>query len=148
MQRHAKQELTQAPHLRLVVPLRMAPTLYELQPRRQPALPDSTVISLSNTGLERVQEARLVQVKDSRQQLHVLRALVERLVICLASLLFTENATRATTVLLERGRQALMELLIQQRRQQVAFVQLATSPRRAPQCLLHVRLGRISALQP
>jgi len=101
MQRHAKQELTQVPHLRLVVLLRMVPILYELLSRRPPALPASTVISLSNTGLERVQEAHLVQAQDSGQQLHVLRVLAERRVTCLVSLLFTENATRATTAQLE-----------------------------------------------
>jgi len=147
MQRHAKQELTQVPHLRLVVLLRMVPILYELLSRRPPALPASTVISLSNTGLERVQEAHLVQAQDSGQQLHVLRVLAERRVTCLVSLLFTENATRATTAQLEHGRQALTELLIQQKHQQEAFAQLATSARRAQQCLLLVLLGRISALQ-
>ena len=147
MQRHAKPALTRAPHRRLVVPLRMAPTLYEPLPHRQPALPASTVISPSNTGLERAQEERLVPHQDSLRQLHALHAPEERPVTCLASLQFTVNATRATIVLLERGRQALTELLIQQKRQQEAFAQLATSAQPARQCLLRVLLGRISAPQ-
>lgn len=125
----------------------MATSLYEQRPPRRLALPASIATSLSNTGPELVREAHLEQVQNSHQQLHVQRALEERLVTCLVSLLFTENATRATTVQPEHGPRALMALLIQPKHQQVAFAPLATSAPEAQHCLLRVLQGRISAHQ-